>query len=95
MGRFTDGNMTNLEVVIDDKGRILIPKALREKAGLKPGDRARLRVEKGRIVIIPPISPQEFIQEMEGCITEGTPSIEPLKLKEIWKTMERRKRTQK
>jgi len=52
-------------------------------------------VEKGRIVIIPPILPQEFIQEMEGCITEGTPSIELLKLKEIWKTMERRKQTQK
>lgn len=87
--------MTAEEAAVDDKGRILIPKDLREKAGLKPGDRARLKVERGRIVIIPPISPQEFIQEMEGCIAKGAPSIDPLKLKRIWKTTESRKRTGK
>lgn len=83
------------EAAVDDKGRVLIPKALREKVGLKPGDTTRLKVEGGRIVIIPPISPQEFIQEMEGCIANGTPRIDPLKLKSIWKTIESRKRTGK
>ena len=72
------------EVVIDDKGRVLIPKKFRDKVGLQPGVRARLKIEEKTIVIIPPISPEEFIKEMEGCIKEGTPSIDPLKLKKMW-----------
>jgi len=30
-----------------------------------------------------PVSPQEFIKEMEGCIKEGTPTINPLDLKKM------------
>ena len=76
--------MTIEEVTLDEKGRILIPKETREKIGLKTGGKARLKVEKEKIVIMAPISPEEFIKEMEGCITEGTPSIDPLDLKKMW-----------
>ena len=78
------GKMTTKEVTVDDKGRILIPKETREKIGLRTGGKARLKVEKERIVIMPPISPEDFIREMEGCIKEGTPAIEPLDLKKMW-----------
>jgi len=86
VGIFSVGTMSTAveEVVIDDKGRVLIPKKFRDKVGLQPGVRARLKIEGKTIVIIPPISPEEFIKEMEGCIKEGTPSIDPLKLKEMW-----------
>ncbi|MBO3840347.1 MAG: AbrB/MazE/SpoVT family DNA-binding domain-containing protein [Thermoproteota archaeon] len=77
------------EVDVDDKGRVLIPKEVRDKVGLKTGGKARMKVENERIIIMPPISPEEFIEEMEGCIREGTPKISPLKLKEIWETMEK------
>ena len=76
--------MTEHEVFIDDKGRILIPKKAREKIGLLTGGKARLKVENKKIIIMPPISPEDFIQEMEGCIKEGTPTINPLDLKKIW-----------
>jgi len=75
------------EVNVDDKGRVLIPKEARSKLGLKAGGKARLKVEDKRIIIMPPISPEEFIKEMEGCIKEGTPTIDPLKLKKIWETL--------
>ena len=75
------------EVKVDDKGRVLIPKEARNKLGLKAGGKARLKVEDKRIIIMPPISPEEFIKEMEGCIKEGTPTIDPLKLKKIWETL--------
>ena len=86
VGIFSVGKMSTAveEVVIDDKGRVLIPKKFRDKVGLQPGVRARLKIEGKTIVIIPPISPEEFIKEMEGCIKEGTPSIDPLKLKKMW-----------
>ncbi|MEM3660803.1 MAG: AbrB/MazE/SpoVT family DNA-binding domain-containing protein [Thermoproteota archaeon] len=77
------------EVDVDDKGRVLIPKEARDKVGLKAGGKARMKVENERIIITPPISPEEFIREMEGCIKEGTPKISPLKLKEIWETAEK------
>jgi AbrB family looped-hinge helix DNA binding protein len=83
--------MTTEEVLVDSKGRVLIPKDIREKVGLQTGSKARLKVEKERIVILPPISPDEFIQEMEGCIKEGTPTINPLELKKMWEPTEKQK----
>jgi AbrB family looped-hinge helix DNA binding protein len=72
------------EVIVDKKGRILIPKDAREKIGLYTGSKARLKIEKEKIIIMPPVSPEEFIAELEGCIAEGTPTINPLELKKIW-----------
>lgn len=72
------------EVVIDDRGRILIPKEIRDRLGLQPGNTARLEVEEGKLIIMPPLSPDEFIKRMEGCITKGEPAMDPLKLKEVW-----------
>lgn len=76
--------MNTEELTIDNKGRVLIPKKIRDKLGLQAGGKARLKLENQYIIIMPPVSPEEFIKEMEGCITEGTPSIDPLKLKKMW-----------
>ena len=76
--------MSTEEVVIDSKGRVLIPKQIREKVGLTPGGKARLKIDKATLVIIPPVSPEEFIEEMEGCIKEGASHIDPLQLKDMW-----------
>ena len=91
MGLILVGKMTIEEVTVDNKGRVLIPKEAREKVGLKAGGKARLKIEKEKIIIMPPISPEEFIKEMEGCIKEGTPTIDPLELKKIWESIEKRK----
>ena len=77
------------EVIVDQKGRVQIPKAIRDKVGLHVGGKARLKIEKENIVIMPPISPEEFTKEMEGCIKEGTPNIDPLKLKKMWEAPEK------
>jgi AbrB family looped-hinge helix DNA binding protein len=78
------GKMSTEEIIVDCKGRVQIPKKVREKVGLQLGGKAMLKVEHNTIIIMPPISPEEFIKELEGCITEGTPDIDPLKLKEMW-----------
>ena len=85
------GKMSTEEVTVDDKGRVLIPKEFRDKVGLRVGGKARLKIEKENIIIIPPISPEEFIKEMEGCIKGGTPTIDPLKLKKMWEPAETQK----
>jgi AbrB family looped-hinge helix DNA binding protein len=83
--------MSAEEVTVDKKGRVLIPKEVRDKVGLRTGGKARLKIEKENIVIMPPISPEEFIKEMEGCIREGNPTIDPLKLKKMWEPAEKLK----
>ena len=83
--------MSAEEVTVDNKGRVLIPKEVRDKVGLRAGGRARLKIEKEKIIIMPPISPEEFVKEMEGCIREGTPNLDPLKLKKIWEPAEKQK----
>lgn len=74
------------ESVIDEKGRVVIPKRLRERAGLREGARVRLSVEGGRITVAKPVGPAEFIREMEGCVKGDSPvpKIDPLRLKRIW-----------
>jgi AbrB family looped-hinge helix DNA binding protein len=83
--------MSTEEIEVDHKGRILIPKAVRSKVGLQLGGKARLKVEKDKLIIMPPISPDEFIKEMEGCIKKGTPTVDPLKLKELWEPAKKQK----
>lgn len=84
--------MTAEEVTIDDKGRVQIPKTIRDKVGLHVGGKARLKIEKENLVIMPPISPEAFIKEMEGCIKEGVPDLDPLNLKKMWEPKEAQKK---
>ena len=85
LGGIIRGTMVE-EAIIDKKGRIVIPRHLREELGLREGTKVRLVMEEGKIVVMRPVTPEEFIHEMEGCIKEGSqiPKINPLELKKIW-----------
>ena len=56
---------------------------------LKTNRNARVKIEKENIVVMPPVSPEEFIKEMEGCIKEGAPNLDPLNLKKMWDLAEK------
>jgi AbrB family looped-hinge helix DNA binding protein len=74
------------EAIVDKKGRIVIPARLRQGLGLREGTKVKLALEEGKILIMRPVPPEEFIHEMEGCIKEDfpIPKINPLELKKIW-----------
>ena len=72
---------------MDERGRVTIPKDIREKAGLKSGDRLWLTAEKDRVTIEKVVNLEKFIEELKGCITVRG-DTDPLKLKEIWRTAE-------
>ena len=68
-----------MEFVITTKGRVTIPKAVREHLGLKPGDQIKFFIHpNGRAVLLPtlaasalrgivtPRQPPARIEEMEG-----------------------------
>ena len=66
-----------------------MPETSRDKVGLHAERKGHLGIEKEKMVIMPPISAEEFIKEMEGCIKEGAPVMDPLKLKKLWKPKEK------
>lgn len=63
--------------VIDEKGRITIPKSIRERLHLEPGEPVEIDVEDGTIRIRPQFSREEFIESMRGRITEASRRADP------------------
>lgn len=70
------------EILLDEKGRIVIPKEAREKLNLKPNQRLLVRVREGEIILKPPADAGKFIAELKGCMSGSR--IKPSELKEIW-----------
>lgn len=77
------------ERTLDEKGRVTIPRRIRDQLNLEPGARVRLEIDEGTVVVRPRISRTEFVETMEGCLTEETkaddaPSVTPEDLKADW-----------
>ncbi len=60
------GNMAK----VDSKGRIVLPKKVRERLGITPGTEVDIREEDGKAVVEPEDDPQEVLRRMEQLITE-------------------------
>lgn len=43
--------MTSLKTTVGTKGQAVIPKPLRDKLGIRPGDELQVREEQGRVVM--------------------------------------------
>jgi AbrB family looped-hinge helix DNA binding protein len=72
---------------LDDRGRVTIPKDIRDKVGLKSGDKLLVTANKNRVTIEKAINLEKFIRELKGCISIRG-DLDPLKLKEIWRTVD-------
>ena len=57
--------MVYVEVKINEKGQIVIPKVLRDHYGLAPGSSAVFVEEKNRLVLQPKKSVEEFVKMLD------------------------------
>lgn len=75
-----------MTVTVDERGRILIPKELREAHGLSPGSAVVISETNGGIEIRRALSRQDALKRLEGAIPKDArgPRLDPLKLKKIW-----------
>ena len=78
---------------IDRKGRVTIPKSIREQLAIEPGASVSLTIEDGRIVIQHDVDSDRAhsLTSLRGCITEETKRsdadpIDPIELKQEWTT---------
>lgn len=60
-----------MNTTIDKAGRLVVPKAVREASGLRPGTRVRFRVRAGRIEIEP--APLDVSLERRGSTVVAVP----------------------
>lgn len=72
-----------MRTTIDRAGRIVVPKALRQAAGLKPGTELDVRVVDGRVEIQP--APLDVKLERRGTLLVASPSSrqKPLRHEEV------------
>jgi AbrB family looped-hinge helix DNA binding protein len=63
---------------IDSAGRIVIPKALRERLGLEPGRVVDIRERDGRIEIEPAPTPMTLVRRRGGPVAVPESPLPPL-----------------
>jgi len=74
----SNGRMNTMKTTIDRAGRLVLPKPIREAAGISPGSELTIRVADGRIEIEP--APLEVKLVKRGNLTVAVPrkSTRPL-----------------
>lgn len=53
---------------VDDKGRIVLPKAVRERLGITPGTEVEVRTDDGKAIVEPEDDPERIIEQMGRLI---------------------------
>lgn len=53
------------EIIMDLKGRILIPLEIRKQLNLQPGEKFIFAVENGRLILLKSSSYDEFLHEID------------------------------
>jgi len=70
------------QTLLDDRGRVVIPKEIRETLGLKPYQSLTVEVRGEEVVLKPVLDVEKFVAELRGCVRGSR--IKPDELKEIW-----------
>lgn len=77
---------------MDSAGRVVIPKPLRDQAGLAPGAELELREREGRIEIEPAPTPMRLAKGKDGVSAIADVALPPLTDEVVRATLERIRR---
>lgn len=65
------GHNELVEATIDKFGRIVVPKSIRKRLGLSPGDRVSIKVEKTAMLVMP-VFPKGRLIDDDGLLVYST-----------------------
>lgn len=74
---------------VDERGRVVLPKRLRERYGLEPGRNVTVEAVEGGVLVKPAMQVDEALDRLRGAIHKGNrspeaPPMDPLRMKKIW-----------
>lgn len=81
-----------MKAVIDSAGRIIVPKALRDALGLKPGQPLEIRAGDGRLEIEIAATPMRLKKRGRGVVAVPQTALPPLTAEQVRDTLERVRR---
>ncbi len=84
--------LNGMNTTIDAAGRIVVPKALRQALGLKPGQPLEIRAGDGRIEIEIAATPMRLHKRGRGVVAVPEAELPPLTAEQVRDTLERIRR---
>ena len=78
-----------MRITIDSTGRIVIPKAIRDRLGLAAGETLELREREGKLEIEPALTPMRLAKTRHGAIAVPESELPPLTDELVRATLER------
>jgi AbrB family looped-hinge helix DNA binding protein len=92
MVRHYSGIVAPMKTVIDSAGRIVVPKALRQALGLKPGQPLQIRAGDGRLEIEIAAAPMKLKKRGKGLVAVPETELPSLTAEQVRDTLERVRR---
>ena len=85
-----NGILNTMSVTIDKAGRLVVPKEIRDRMGLHPGDELEIEEFNGKIELSKPRRERHLIELDNGLLTlEPDPSAPPMTQEQVRKELER------
>lgn len=81
-----------MRTTIDGAGRLVIPKSIRDAAGLRAGDELEVELRDGRIEIEPAPRQVRLVDAPHGAVIEIEPQPPPLTVEDVRTVLERLRR---
>jgi AbrB family looped-hinge helix DNA binding protein len=86
------GKIPAMKTTIDSAGRLVIPKEVRQEAGLKPGMPLEIRCREGRIEIEPAPLPVKLVRKGRLLVAVPQKDVSPLTAEAVERTRMRLRR---
>src|SRR3954454_9270935 len=87
-----NGKINGMKSAIDAAGRIVIPKAIRERLGLSRGRVVEIREREGRLEIEPAVTPMTLVRRARGRVAVPAEKLPPLTDDLVRATVDRTRR---
>ncbi len=81
-----------MRIAIDGAGRLVIPKSIRDHAGLRPGTEVEIEFRDGRIEIEATSATMGLVEDERGAIVSTDRDIPPLTAADVREVLERVRR---